>query len=443
MTGQPTTPGGTSLSRMSFLSRTASWRERAKASALDVGRQRALDSRTKVQVLRPEKPLSELIVQSTIKDTLYFTFFGFDRYRHWDDFENLKEGVGVYLPGKLGMADLALFCIAAMCVLLSMFGLAPRGLSVIAVLSVPHYISDACTLELITLKLVISTFEWKLLAAHNVLFCLGLSDLFRDFRVVGVWLGFFPGFLLVSCMDAVTFTAVKTRTTMTLFLVVVIVPLLLAVFIGIARGLVPICPREIVCSRSRKTCVVLDLAGDESCGGTAIDPLLTAGSGAGGYTDTLAAQFGAEPGALPAGDIYTLLSNLGLTTTALTTLIMFQLKYSFYWCKHRTRTMLLTVYVVDGVCCVYTCRRLIDLFLIAGTWNGRWRRALRLSHCAVGRDARACGLKAARTAVLEKAKPEECVSLLGAPRCGCRSSPENPTMLMETIGTCGRLGFRR
>ena len=69
----------------------------------------------------------------------------------------------------------------------------------------------------------------------GIRFCIGLSDLFRDFRVVGVWIGFFPGFLLVSCMDAVTFTAVKTRRTMTIFLIVVIVPLLVAVFVGIAK----------------------------------------------------------------------------------------------------------------------------------------------------------------------------------------------------------------
>eukprot|EP01043_Picozoa_sp_COSAG02_P024906 COSAG02_NODE_1380_length_12986_cov_13.843563_5_plen_61_part_00 len=50
-----------------------------------------------------------------------------------------------------------------------------------------------------------------------------------------MWIGFFPGFLLVSCMDAVTFTAVKTRRTMTVFLIVVIVPFLMTVFVGIAR----------------------------------------------------------------------------------------------------------------------------------------------------------------------------------------------------------------
>ena len=46
-----------------------------------------------------------------------------------------------------------------------------------------------------------------------------------------------------------------------------------------------------------------------------------------------------------AGDTYTLVSNLGLTTTALTTLILFQLKYAFYWCRYRDRTMLLAVYI--------------------------------------------------------------------------------------------------
>lgn len=76
---------------------------------------------------------------------------------------------------------------------------------------------------------------WCNVACGSFRFCLGLSDLFRDFRVVGVWIGFFPGFLLVSCMDAVTFTAVKTRRTMTLFLIVVIVPLLVTVFVGIAK----------------------------------------------------------------------------------------------------------------------------------------------------------------------------------------------------------------
>ena len=33
-------------------------------------------------------------------------------------------------------------------------------------------------------------------------------------------------------------------------------------------------------------------------------------------------------------------------------------------------------YVDDAVCCVYTCRRLIDLFLIAGTIQARRLRAV-------------------------------------------------------------------
>ena len=35
--------------------------------------------------------------------------------------------------------------------------------------------------------------------------------------------------------------------------------------------------------------------------------------------------------------------------------------------------IILNAYVFDAGCCVYTCRRLIDLSLIAGT-NGLWRR---------------------------------------------------------------------
>lgn len=61
----------------SLLNRSASWRERAK---MEVGRQKALESRTKVQVIQPEKPLNELVHKSTVKDTLYFTLFGFDKY---------------------------------------------------------------------------------------------------------------------------------------------------------------------------------------------------------------------------------------------------------------------------------------------------------------------------------------------------------------------------
>jgi hypothetical protein len=60
-----------------LLSRSSSWRERAK---IQVGRQKALDSRTKVQVIQPEKPLQELVYKSTVKDTLYFTLFGFDKW---------------------------------------------------------------------------------------------------------------------------------------------------------------------------------------------------------------------------------------------------------------------------------------------------------------------------------------------------------------------------
>ena len=46
---------------------------------MQVGRQKALESRTKVQVIQPEKPLHELVYKSTVKDTLYFTLFGFDK----------------------------------------------------------------------------------------------------------------------------------------------------------------------------------------------------------------------------------------------------------------------------------------------------------------------------------------------------------------------------
>lgn len=92
------------------------------------------------------------------------------RYKHWDDFEHLKEGISEYIPGVLGLADLTLYCVAASCVLLSMFGVLPSWISCTAIFALPHYVSDACTLEMITLKLVVATFEWKLLAAHNVLY---------------------------------------------------------------------------------------------------------------------------------------------------------------------------------------------------------------------------------------------------------------------------------
>lgn len=98
------------------------------------------------------------------------------RYKHWDDFANLKEGLSKYIPGKLGLADLSLYCIAACCVLLSMFDVLPSWISCTAIFALPHYISDACTLEMITLKLVMATFEWKLLAAHNVLYVASAAD---------------------------------------------------------------------------------------------------------------------------------------------------------------------------------------------------------------------------------------------------------------------------
>ncbi len=66
----------THVSMRSLLTRSSSWRERAK---IQVGRQTAMDSRTKVQVIQPEKPLQELVHKSTVKDTLYFTLFGFDK----------------------------------------------------------------------------------------------------------------------------------------------------------------------------------------------------------------------------------------------------------------------------------------------------------------------------------------------------------------------------
>ena len=154
---------------------------------------------------------------------------------------------------------------------------------------------------------------------------------------------------------------------------------------GIAKGLVPICPREVICSRSLKTCVVAELAVDSECGGggggaaTAVAGSSSGGGGGGGGGALqLEAQFGKEDGEFfGPGDTYTLISNLGLTSTvcehglfepfvykhvivlprqardkhgesaqkegdhvflqALTTLIMFQLKYAFYWCKYLLR----------------------------------------------------------------------------------------------------------
>ena len=115
----------------------------------------------------------QVYVESTILDTLYYTFFQFDRWTHWDRFEFAKEGTGKYLPGWLGVLDLSLYSVAACCVLLSFFGQvtgASAELSWVAIIGLPHYISDACMLEMKTLKLVIATFEWKLLMAQNFLF---------------------------------------------------------------------------------------------------------------------------------------------------------------------------------------------------------------------------------------------------------------------------------
>ena len=85
-----------------------------------------------------------MYVESTILDTLYYTFFQFDRWTHWDRFEFAKEGTGKYLPGWLGVLDLSLYSVAACCVLLSFFGQvtgASAELSWVAIIGLPHYIS--------------------------------------------------------------------------------------------------------------------------------------------------------------------------------------------------------------------------------------------------------------------------------------------------------------
>lgn len=93
-----------------------------------------------------------------------------------------------------------------------------------------------------------------------------------------------------------------------------------------------------ICSRALKTCAIKELAVDSTCGGDVFS-----GSVSGNMS-----PFGTEDDRV-SGETYTLISNLGLTTTALTTLIMFQLKYAFYWYKYRNRTMLLTVYMERSV----------------------------------------------------------------------------------------------
>lgn len=80
--------------------------------------------------------------------------------------------------------------------------------------------------------------------------------------------------------------------------------------------------------------MVTELTADSACGG----------AHSSGSSNENVSAFGTEY-VQESGDTYTLISNLGLTTTALTTLIMFQLKYAFYWYKYRERTMLLTVYM--------------------------------------------------------------------------------------------------
>lgn len=92
-----------------------------------------------------------------------------------------------------------------------------------------------------------------------------------------------------------------------------------------------------------KTCVVTELSLDSACGGEE-----RLGSFSGNTSRLTESPFGTEYDG-DSGDTYTLISNLGLTTTALTTLIMFQLKYAFYWYKYRNRTMLLTVYMERSV----------------------------------------------------------------------------------------------
>eukprot|EP01046_Picozoa_sp_COSAG06_P008512 COSAG06_NODE_431_length_15859_cov_19.762500_8_plen_151_part_00 len=81
----------------------------------------------------------------------------------------------------------------------------------------------------------------------------------------------------------------------------VIVPLLITIFVGIAKGLVPICPREVICSRSLKTCVVAELAVDSECGGGAATAVAAGSSGdgeggVGGGSLQLEAQFGKGDG---------------------------------------------------------------------------------------------------------------------------------------------------
>lgn len=78
MQGTRLRPKSATQSSVRALLNRSSWRERAQMQ-LEAGRQKALESRTKVQRIQPELPLDELVHTSTVKDTLYFTFFGFDK----------------------------------------------------------------------------------------------------------------------------------------------------------------------------------------------------------------------------------------------------------------------------------------------------------------------------------------------------------------------------
>lgn len=130
-----------------------------------------------------------------VQRTLFEYLFG---KKHWERYKFLLSN-NFYL---ITIFLFWFFSITMSC--LSLFEINHYIFNYISILlAFPLYISLYLSLQQQILLLVISSLDCKIYLSLTLLFCIFSSDLFRDLRIINIWLNLFPSMLIIPLADAI------------------------------------------------------------------------------------------------------------------------------------------------------------------------------------------------------------------------------------------------
>ena len=171
-----------------------------------------------------------------VQQTIYKKIFG---ENNWNKFQNILENS----------------CIIEISFILWFFGISYSYvyitgyytniyLNILAsILTLPIYtIYALCLLEQLLL-LVFSTLECKIYLIMTILMAIGLSDMFRDFRILNIWSNLFFGTMIMPIADALPKYLKKLRNILSL-LSLVFITYFTIIGISIIIGKIPVISRE-------------------------------------------------------------------------------------------------------------------------------------------------------------------------------------------------------